>query len=120
MRVIPIHACVGECERIGKRVAGLNGLLRHIRNAVKGIFHAHTVGMNGILHVRVVFEVNGYRGPLCDLQSRSRNRTIVGEHSHFCVADFFLNKARGKVKCVSILEFYYLCFLGGRQSLNAG
>ena len=89
--------------------------MRYVRHTVKGVGHAHAVGMNGILHVRVVFEINGHRGSLRDFQSRSRNRAVVGEHPHFRVADFFLDEACSEVKSVSVLEFDYLRLLGRRQ-----
>ena len=101
VRVIPVRAGIRNAHFVGEGLSNWDRRLRVVR-AVESVFKPEAVPVHGCLQIAAVRDVDGHGRALRELQRRSGNRSVVGEHAHRRVADSLRNGGDLEVEGVAV------------------
>ena len=107
VRVVPVGAGIGHVHAIRERLPHRDRRLGVVRS-VESVLEPKAVPVHGRLEVSVVRDVDSRRRPLRELQRRTRDRPVVGQHPHGRVADDLAHRGDLEADLVAVCELHEL------------
>ena len=80
------------------------GCLRLVRDAVVAVLQPQAVPVRGGLGVAVVPYLDGDLRPLVDVERRTGDRVVVGEHAQLRAGDALANRMDGEVESIAVVK----------------
>ena len=104
MGVVPVEAGVGELHAVREDAADLDRRLRVDRDAVVAVVEPQAVPVDGRLDVTVVRDVDDDLGTLVDVERRTGDRAVVGDHPDGRPCDVLDNGRDLKGQSIAVTE----------------
>ena len=108
MRVIPVHARVGEPDPVGEVATDRDWGLGFVGDPVVLVLQAQPMPVHGRVQITLVGDVDDHLGPLLHLQRRARDGAVVAQHPHGGLAQRFRHWADPQVEGVVVVQLQQL------------